>query len=68
MPWSLPLGLSLHLRIVGAWASVLQPRHLAYRAGVPGDRGWSLAGLQAVFGQEVWPCCFGDQGGGALLL
>lgn len=26
--------------------------------GVPGDRGWSLAGLPAVFGQEAWPCCW----------
>lgn len=56
-PWSCRSGLSLHLRAVGAWASVLQPLHVVYRARVPGDRGWSLAGLWTVFGKEAWPCC-----------
>lgn len=34
-----------------------KPRHLAYRAGVPGDRGVVLGGAAGGVWQEAWPCC-----------
>lgn len=56
MPWSRPFGLNLHLRTVGAWASVLQAQAPRLPGRGPGGTGgWSLAGLQAVFGRRRGP-------------